>query len=608
VHLLPNFTEQTAELGPRLAGRLADPSPFVRANAAVALGEFGPAASPALDELAKALTDFRNNRPIDHQLTLIVAQTMVAIRSETKARLLDLLVHRLCQDQPKAYEPAQNTLWTFGLDGCAPLERALAGRPLSIAVRRRLVETMTRNLLAGGLDRSVLDPKLAEARIVEPALRKLADDEDDETADRALSLLELLKPRAPSEAQRVIDDVFERGVKPWLVDFGRLEPTRPEVEALVKALKSPAEDVRAVAALALGAAAQNFPQEAVLACLGAPDAPAAADPPAPDPPVRELILDALIPLLKDTGTEVRSAAIHAIAVLAPGHESRYSKILPALIAAAGDRSTRCHDLSWIGPVGVALEPGDFPDSAEGKLQIAAMIALGNLGEHASEAVPVLVRATRDDDELVRWFAVQSLGQIGHGAGAAVPALTAILESGSPPGGPPPRKIPQLQFRIAAAMVLGQIGPEASNGVPALIHAMESSSSELQAACASSLGQIGPVSDDVIPALARTMTTSLESNLSAQAAASLAQIGEPAIPALLCALRNDDPDVRLLAGTTLGNMNAQATAALPALLAAKGDSDPDVADAVSSAINQIRATPAEAVAKPEADEADTGFHP
>jgi HEAT repeat protein len=602
VHLLPVFRKNAAEVVPLLAGRLEDPACYVGANAAIALGELGQAARPALGALERVLKEAQGRGPNGNNLIINAAQAMAAIDPKSKSRAINILTLRLCEARPEAFEPAQNALWGLGLDPCTELVRVLAERPASAQARGRLAEVLQRMLMSG-LDTAIVEPRLVEVRTAEPALRELADDEDDDAAACALRLLDFLQPRGPSEAQRVLDDVAERGVKPWLVDLGRLTPAPPEIEVLIKALKSPRNEVRIVAILGLAQAGRNLPQEARFGDMNEKEAAADEEAADRDPPIRAQILDALVPLLSDPDPEVRGTAIQAVAIVASGEPSRPARIVPALVAALADKTSRCSNLESVPNGEIGSDPADLRDAASVPLRIVAMIALGSLGEGASTAVPPLIEAVRGDDLIVRWFAVQTLGMIGHKAGAAVPDLIQMLESEDPAPDAPlatglaAGSLTAAQFRTKAAIVLGQIGPQARAAVPALIRSMNSERGDVAVYAINALGEIGSSSPEVIPALGSVLTQSLKPNQAETAASSLANVGEPALPALQAALRNRDPDVQLIAATTLGNMAEKATAVIPSLIQAQADPDPDVAEAATQAIAQIRGAEKDAATKP-----------
>jgi HEAT repeat protein len=66
------------------------------------------------------------------------------------------------------------------------------------------------------------------------------------------------------------------------------------------------------------------------------------------------------------------------------------------------------------------------DSANAKVREEAAVRLARLGPEAEPAVPALIRATKDDSEFVRFFAIEALGAIGPQAKVAVPMLTPLL--------------------------------------------------------------------------------------------------------------------------------------------------------------------------------------
>jgi HEAT repeat protein len=72
---------------------------------------------------------------------------------------------------------------------------------------------------------------------------------------------------------------------------------------------------------------------------------------------------------------------------------------------------------------------------------------------------LIVKLT-DDDQFVRIHAASLLGSMGDEAGAAVPALIALLESGD------------VHDRRLAALTLGEIGPAAEEAIPALLEAAD----------------------------------------------------------------------------------------------------------------------------------------
>jgi HEAT repeat protein len=74
---------------------------------------------------------------------------------------------------------------------------------------------------------------------------------------------------------------------------------------------------------------------------------------------------------------------------------------------------------------------------------------------------------------------------------------------------------------------------------------------------------------------------------ANACLALVKIGPPALPALIDAMKDMDPTVRMWAAITLGEMGKWAADAVPALAFACADSSPDVRKAASEALAKIR---------------------
>ena len=90
---------------------------------------------------------------------------------------------------------------------------------------------------------------------------------------------------------------------------------------------------------------------------------------------------------------------------------------------------------------------------EWEVRASAALALGNIGGGAGDAVPALIKALQDQDKWVRSRAASALGRIGGGAVDAVPALIQLLQDQS------------SDVRLNAAVALKNIGtPEALKAV------------------------------------------------------------------------------------------------------------------------------------------------
>jgi hypothetical protein len=97
---------------------------------------------------------------------------------------------------------------------------------------------------------------------------------------------------------------------------------------------------------------------------------------------------------------------------------------------------------------------------EAPRRLAALEALGRLGERAREAVPDIEQALTDPHAGPRIAAAEALWKVTGRADAAVTALVDVLRRGT------------ATARIEAAFALGRLGPAASGAVASLIEVVE----------------------------------------------------------------------------------------------------------------------------------------
>jgi HEAT repeat protein len=116
-------------------------------------------------------------------------------------------------------------------------------------------------------------------------------------------------------------------------------------------------------------------------------------------------------------------------------------------------------------------------------------------------------------------------------------------------------------------------------IPALVKALHKGHRSVQAFAAAALGEIGPKAQSATPDLI-SLFDSGDAFVSAHAIEGLSGIGAPAVPALTAALTNSSVQVRAWSTITLGRIGTDARAA--SLSIARGLSDSDVLVRVSSA--------------------------
>jgi HEAT repeat protein len=160
-------------------------------------------------------------------------------------------------------------------------------------------------------------------------------------------------------------------------------------------------------------------------------------------------------VLIDPSEEVRSAGLHALALLGP----RARTEVPALAAALQDElvDVRAEAARTLGGLGAdardaipALIPltGYDPDP---RVRVEAAAALWRIDHHPAKVVPTCIAALADADEAVRFVAADCLGEIGPDARAAVPALLAAYTMPARAG----------LVRVAVRLALERIDPAAA---------------------------------------------------------------------------------------------------------------------------------------------------
>jgi HEAT repeat protein len=328
--------------------------------------------------------------------------------------------------------------------------------PAASRIPPTLVPVMRKTLAKVPADR------YASARGLAAALRHAAAAREAEVSDPGVPQ-ELVADATFTSLEQAAADAL-RAVEGWQVpaaDASRGLQVRENIQALIGALKEGSAALRRQAAETLGECG---------------------------PGAREAI-GPLIGALEDPDFWVGEAAADALRKITGAPEP------------ARERRNRSAD------------PGGVPPAVQNLLRAMqdprsrwmAVVALGEMGATARDAVPALIEALEDPDAAVRWDAAKALGKLGPAAARAVPALAAIVHAQS-----------DAIVRQYAVAALGSIGPGARAAVPALIGTFKEKSS----------------------------------NLDEKASDALVSIGAAAVPALVEAMKDDDAQVRLKAATTL----------------------------------------------------------
>jgi HEAT repeat protein len=575
--LLAAFSQDAERSIPMLIERLRDPAASVRSAAAESLAHFGVKSRDAVRPLLAILAD-PEERGQDGLLTSQnAARALLAIGGDARRKMLHLLLGQLNSLDDAVRQRAVQILAGLGSGVVEDLLRTFSNRRLP-----RQVHVEILGILNGMTAQLVASVRLSRsrpgAREAVPLVRSLARDGDPEVQRLALSLLAAIDPQADDAAEIYLDRL-RRGEVPGLEEqrpagFG-LDPqdewlglvARPVmIPRLIKALREEDAEARLAVVRVLLSMVET-PAETGQADLG--------------DGARCQVAEALLDRLRDPDDRVSWFAVEALGVL----HVEAKTVVPIL-----------NELAKIGTTPVRLDDGirSFeeagqpyvlgPNKKQGDpLRIAAIQALGSFGPEAAQAVPELIRALRDEDRRVRWFAAEALGLIGPDAESAVPALIEALRSdavATGDAGDDGDAVKDGPVRLMAAFALGKVGPAARAVVPELIAALSGPDSRVRGAAAQTLGQMGPAAREAIPHLIRLVARDRETQGAEYAKGSINRLGADAGPALARALADAEPAVRLAAIEVLGELEDKAAVPVRELVRCLGDPDAQVRKAAA----------------------------
>ena len=265
----------------------------------------------------------------------------------------------------------------------------------------------------------------------------------------------------------------------------------------------------------------------------------------------------------DPDRQVSANAIAALTSIGPAAQDA----IPALLANLDSRNLRnerassrlqagfrlAHALSRIGPVAIppllgALRSDDTPQ------RLGAIRALGGMGAEARGAIPALIENFGHRDAELRAEVAQTLGLIGS---ESSPALLVALTHAD------------AKVRAGAALALGEIGGAngpAATAFPALL--AKETEPAVRAALLTAIVKIGVRPEDCTPALIEALRGENPEvrHAAINALLSSRPVIERAIPALITELDNPLPAIPPRIAQVLGRFGSRASAAIPALIA------------------------------------------
>ena len=205
--------------------------------------------------------------------------------------------------------------------------------------------------------------------------------------------------------------------------------------------------------------------------------------------------------------------------------------------------------------------------------LCAIQSLGEIGAKARAAVPTLVRmmeASRGGTVVI-----DALGKIGEGAVAAVPLLNSRLDALN------------HRDRESAAEALGRIGPGAGAAIPALVKATTDPVGDVRWYALRALAKVGPTSVEALSAIRRALHENRHAYIrSAAVEALLARGREEALPVLRDGLSATRWGTRVACAEGAGQLGEKAAALVPELRKALTDEDRDVRRAAAMALGKI----------------------
>jgi HEAT repeat protein/lysophospholipase L1-like esterase len=298
-------------------------------------------------------------------------------------------------------------------------------------------------------------------------------------------------------------------------------------------------------------------------------------------------LGPLLGALQASDPARREAAVWALGRRRPVPEARVAGALAARLAGDPDPGVRRAAAEALGrsPAGALAAAGALfraLDDASANVRRAAARALATRPPRRTQddaEIDRLIAALGHDDLYARAFAAWSLGRLGPSAARAAPALVEALQL-------------EGRSRGVAARTLARLGPAAAQAaIPALTAALDSPEAPRRWNAALALGLLGPPARTAVPSLVARLDDA-EPRVRAHAARALGRIGaaDPAVAGALAAVlrRDGDADVRAMAVRALGRLGASDPAARRALEAARGDDVRRVRVEAQRALDALRA--------------------
>jgi HEAT repeat protein len=559
---LGNFGPDAKAAVKALRPLLADKDVPLKRATIGALGKIGPDAKDAIPELVDVLMD--KNAQV--KLDTIEALGKIGADSKLTVRELGKLVNEA--NAPVATK-AIESLAKLGKNAMPALAEGLKSKDPN----RRL--TVLRILVANKADAT---PALSE-------LLALANDRNPQIKVLAQELLGYLGKEAVPELVKLLKEKEQPDatLKSAAAALSKAEVEKAHAPDLFGLLKDPRPEVRKAGAEALGktgADALDFLPDLVAAMGDKDDAVRTA--------VGQVIrntgrkgvakLQEMLANEKEAAAKANLlAAIGSMGTLAKGALDDLAKYLNDPDEAVKKSATAALEKVSKDSVPALLK---LLDSKEAPVRIAAVLALGEAGMEAKEALPILANlAGKDADPGVRRSALVALRSIGgmELKGQADKVSLALKDQ-------------DKDVRAQAALTLAEIGAAGEQALPDLMAALADKDAVVSKAAGDALGKLGAVAvnplvealKDPNPVVRRNATMALK-DLGAKA--------KNAVPMLIDTLHDSDDATRRFAALALSEIGPDAkTASIDLIYAMLRDKDKDVRNHAALALLQVNPEP------------------